>query len=233
MCGIAGWYRRRGRTVSSQILDRQCDAILHRGPDDGGTLADGDFGFGMRRLSILDIAGGHQPVHSADGRFAIIFNGEIYNHRDVRRELPDYPFRTHSDTETIVAAFARWGDAAWPKLEGMFAAAIWDLKERRLTLARDPLGIKPLYISEQSGGLSFASELKALLLLPEHRFTVDDRSVHDFFAFGHVRRPRSIYREVGCLDPGHWLTIGADGKSRTERYWTPRWPIPWRALLSR
>ena len=222
MCGIAGWYRRRGRTVSSQILDRQCDAISHRGPDDGGTLADGDFGFGMRRLSILDIAGGHQPVHSADGRFAIIFNGEIYNHRDVRRELPDYPFRTHSDTETIVAAFARWGDAAWPKLEGMFAAAIWDLKERRLTLARDPLGIKPLYISEQSGGLSFASELKALLLLPEHRFTVDDRSVHDFFAFGHVRRPRSIYREVGCLDPGHWLTIGADGNSRTERYWTPR-----------
>ena len=222
MCGIAGWYRRGGRTVDRAILDRQCNTIIHRGPDDEGTFTDGDFGFGMRRLSILDIAGGHQPMVSADQRFAIVFNGQIYNHLDVRGELPDYSFTTRSDTETILAAFARWGNDAWPKLEGMFAVALWDRKERRLTLARDPLGIKPLYLSEQSGGLSFASELKALLPLPEHRFTIDDRAVHDFFAFGHVRRPRSIYREVRTLDPGHFLTIDADGAAQTERYRAPR-----------
>ena len=222
MCGIAGWYRRGGRIVSDEILNRQCNSIIHRGPDDDGIFADGDFGFGMRRLSILDIVGGHQPMVSADDRFAIIFNGQIYNHLDVRRDLPDYRFTTRSDTETILAAFVRWGNDAWARLEGMFAVAVWDRMERRLTLARDPLGIKPLYLSEQSGGLSFASELKALLPLPEHRFTVDDRAVHDFFAFGHVRRPRSIYREVRTLDPGHILTIGADGEAKTERYWAPR-----------
>lgn len=227
MCGIAGWYRRGGRPVAAKVVSAQCNSILHRGPDDQGVLQDGDFGFGMRRLSILDIAGGHQPMDSHDGRYAITFNGEIYNHRDVRTELPDYPFRTHSDTETIVAAFARWGNDAWAKLEGMFAVAIWDRRERCLTLARDPLGIKPLYISEQSGGLSFASELKALWPVPGQTFTTDDRAVHDFFSFGHVRRPRSIYREVSTLDPGCFLTLGPSRASVTRAYWRLRFqPVP-------
>jgi asparagine synthase (glutamine-hydrolysing) len=185
-------------------------------------LTDGDCALAMRRLSILDVAGGHQPMNSADGRYAIVFNGEIYNHNDVRRELPDYPFQTHSDTETILAAFAKWGNGAWGRMEGMFAAAVWDRRERTLTLARDPLGIKPLYISEQNGGLSFASELKAILLLPDHVFTRDDRSVHDYFAFGHMRRPRTIYREVRTLDPGHHLTLGPTGSPKVECYWRPQ-----------
>lgn len=224
MCGIAGWYRRDGRPVAASTILAQCDVLMHRGPDDGGVVTDGDFGFGMRRLSILDIGGGHQPMESADGRFAIVFNGEIYNHLEVREQLIEMGahFATHSDTETILASFAQWGNAAWARLEGMFAVAIWDRRERALTLARDPLGIKPLYFSRQAGGLAFASEMKALRSLPSLRFDIDDRAVHDFFRFGHVRRPRSIYRQVTSLEPGHFLTLAANGDVTTGCYWQPR-----------
>lgn len=227
MCGIAGWYRRGGRPVPRAAITAQCDSIRHRGPDDDGILIDGDFGFGMRRLSILDIAHGHQPMTSQCGRYAIVFNGEIYNHQDLRGELAQEGarFRTHSDTETILAAFAMWGDGAWTRLEGMFAVAIWDGQLRRLTLARDPLGIKPLYLSQQAGGLSFASELKALRVLPDHRFDVDERAVNDVVGVGHVRRPRSIFRQVGQLDPGHSLSIDRSGKALATAFWKPRFDI--------
>src|SRR5437868_342233 len=227
MCGIAGWFRRNGRAVARADVKAQCDAIAHRGPDDSGILTDGDFGFGMRRLSILDIQGGHQPMQTADGRFVIVFNGEIYNHLDVRQQLiaMGYPFGSHCDTETILAAFSHWGNEAWGKLEGMFAVAIWDRRNRSLTLARDPLGIKPLYISEQNGGVSFASELKALRVLPGHRFDVDERAVQDFFSFGHVRRPRSIFHQVTVLDPGSFVTFESGGVSRVRSYWRPQFRI--------
>ena len=203
MCGIAGWYRRGGRPVSNATIVAQCEAIRHRGPDDGGVLLDGDLAIGMRRLSILDIAHGQQPMTSETGRHTLVFNGEIYNHRDLRPSLTQagWRFRTHSDTETVLAAFVTWGAAAWGRLEGMFAAAVWDARDRRLTLARDPLGIKPLYVTQQAGGLAFASELKALRLLPDHHFDVDDRAVNDVLAYGHVRRPRSIFRQVRQLGP--------------------------------
>ena len=224
MCGIAGWYRRGGRPVASGVITAQCDAIRHRGPDDSGVFVDGDFGFGMRRLSILDVERGHQPMQTSDGRYSVVFNGEIYNHLELRGPLTTagHVFSTHSDTETILAAFAHWGQEAWEKLEGMFAVAIWDRKMRELTLARDPLGIKPLYLSEQRGGISYASELKALRLLPDHDFEIDDRAVHDFFSFGHVRRPRSIFKQVRTLEPGHWMSIGPDGEPRTQAFWQPR-----------
>jgi asparagine synthase (glutamine-hydrolysing) len=178
----------------------------------------------MRRLSILDIAGGHQPMTTADGRFTIVFNGEIYNHLDVRAQLiaGGESFHTRSDTETILVGFSRWGNDVWEKLEGMFTVAIWDRASRALTLARDPLGIKPLYISQQGGGLAFASELKALCVLPELNFDIDDRAVHDYFSFGHVRRPRSIYGQVTTLDPGHFLTFTADGQTSSKAFWAPR-----------
>ena len=227
MCGIAGWYRRRGRPVSRDVVMAQCDEIRHRGPDDAGVLVDDGFGFGMRRLSIVDIAGGHQPMESLDGRFAIVFNGEIYNHLEVREEIGGrYAFTSHSDTETILATFILFGNDAWAKLEGMFAVAVWDRHQKILTLARDPLGIKPLYVSRQHGGLAFGSELKAIRLLPDHEFTVDDRAVADYFTFGHVRRPRSIFHEVETLDPGCFLTIGPEGEGRTSRYWTPQFTTP-------
>ena len=224
MCGIAGWYRRGGRPVPQTALAEQGADIFHRGPDEGGLLAEGDFGFVMRRLSIQDVAHGHQPMESRDGRFALVFNGEIYNHLELRPalEATGWRFETHCDTETVLAALVTWGHDAWPKLEGMYTAALWDRRERRLTLGRDPLGIKPLYISEQKDGLSFASELKAITLLPDHRFDIDGRSVHDFFSYGHVRRPRSIYRQARQLEPGHWLELGPEGEARTGCFWRPR-----------
>ena len=224
MCGIAGWYRRGAGEVPLEALVRQCDRLRHRGPDDDGYLADGNFGFGMRRLSIIDVDGGHQPIFSPDGRYAIVFNGEIVNHPQLRRELEDgYAFQTdHSDTETILAAWLKWGDGAWPKLEGMYAAAIWDKTERRLCLARDPMGIKPLFITEQRGGIAFASELNALRELPDHRFDLDEDGVDDFFCFGHTLPPRTIFRQVRPLDPGHVLHIGPVGEAKIRRFWKAR-----------
>ena len=141
MCGIAGWYRRGDRIVPSEVIAKQCDRLYHRGPDDSGQLTDGDFGFGMRRLSIIDIVGGHQPLATPDRRYSIVFNGEIYNHLELRAELDaaGYRFQTRSDTETLLASFVRWKDDAWIRFEGMYAAAIWDHLSRSLTLARDPL----------------------------------------------------------------------------------------------
>ena len=232
MCGIAGWYARGGRSVGRETVTAQCDRIVHRGPDDAGLLVDGDFGFGMRRLSIVDVEGGHQPIVSADDRFAIVFNGEIYNHLALRETLRGlgHSFSTRSDTETILAAFQQWGDDAWTRLDGMFAVAIWDRQRRRLTLARDPLGIKPLYYAVQNGGLAFASELKALMPVPGLRFDVSPRAVHDFFSFGHIRTDRSIYREVQTLAPGHRLTLEAEGTPGIEAYWRPAFrPAPHRS----
>lgn len=224
MCGIAGWYRRHGQSVEERSITAQCDTIRHRGPDDSGVFVDGDFGFGMRRLSIIDLPGGHQPIVSDDGRTLIVFNGEIYNHRELRSELEaaGRRFRTNSDTETILVGYEHWGDDVWARLEGMFAVAIWDKQTRTLRLARDPLGIKPLYIAEQNGGLAFASELKALRVLPELSFETDPRAVHDFFSFGHVRTPRTIYRGVRTLPPGHVLTIGAAGAAELRQFWVPQ-----------
>jgi len=224
MCGINGWYRRGDRPVARAVIAAQSDRIVHRGPDDDGLLVDRDFGFGTRRLSIIDVAGGHQPITTQDGRYSIAFNGEIYNHLELRGELTDagYAFRTRSDTETLLASFVHWRHEAWVRLEGMYAAAIWDHVERRLTLARDPIGIKPLYLTEQNGGLAFASEIKALKILPRHAFDLDERAVHDFFSFGHVQAPRTIFRQVRPLAPGHFLQIGPTGAAVEREFWRPQ-----------
>jgi asparagine synthase (glutamine-hydrolysing) len=220
MCGIAGWYRRNGKPVAVDSIVRQCDLLRQRGPDDEGYFVDSDFGFGMRRLSIIDVDGGHQPIFSPDNRFGIVLNGEIYNHLKIRRELDDdYPFRTRSDTETLLAAYLRWGDDVWLRLEGMFTVAIWDRAERSLCLARDPLGIKPLFVTEQKGGLAFASELPALRVLPDHHFDLDEDGLDDFFCFGHVLQPRSIFRQARSLEGGHVLHIGPAGDAVCKRYW--------------
>ena len=224
MCGIAGWYRRRGRPVHREVLARQCDSIIHRGPDDFGLFEDGDFGFGMRRLSIIDLDGGHQPIFSPDQRYAIVYNGEIYNHLDLRADLEakGVRFATNSDTETVLYAFLQWGEDAWLRLEGMYAVAIWDRETRRLTLARDPLGIKPLYMTEQHGGLAFASEIRALRVLPDHDFDIDPRGAHDFFTFGHIQKPRSIFRQIRSLPPGHSLHLGPEGDAKLRAFWAPQ-----------
>ena len=222
MCGIAGWYARGGRPVDAAVVRAMCGTIVHRGPDDEGVLAEGDFGFGMRRLSIVDLSGGHQPMQSADGRFAITFNGEIYNHPQLRAELEalGHRYRTNSDTESILHGFAQWGAGVWQRLEGMFAVAIRDRRERTLHLARDPLGIKPLFYTLQAGGIAWGSELKTLVPVPGLRFTPRARSMDEYFAFGHVLAPRTIYDEVLKLPPGCALSIGEGGEPRIERFWS-------------
>lgn len=222
MCGVAGWYRRDGRPVERSAIASQCGQLIHRGPDDEGILVDGDFGFGMRRLSIIDVAGGHQPIDSADGRYSIVCNGEIVNHLDLRRELGSYPFKTHSDVETLLACFVRWGDEAWIRAEGMYAAALWDRQTRTLRLVRDPLGIKPLFVTEQDGGLAFGSEIPAVRAIPGYTFDIDEAGVHDFFCFGHVLGPRTIFSQVSALPPGHVLHLGPTGAPRLERFWEAR-----------
>jgi asparagine synthase (glutamine-hydrolysing) len=221
MCGIAGWYARGGRPVDAAIVRAMCGTIVHRGPDDEGIHTDGDFGFGMRRLAIVDVAGGHQPMVSADGRFVLTYNGEIYNHPALRAELEalGHRYRTNCDTESILLGFEQWGPGVWAKLEGMFAAALWDTRTRTLHLARDPLGIKPLYVSSQNGGLAYASELKALVPVPGLRFTPDARAMDQYFAFGHVLAPHTIYSEVTKLEPGCALSIGPTGEPATMRHW--------------
>ena len=208
--------------MSHEVIVRQCNRLIHRGPDEAGYLIDGDFGFGMRRLSIIDLVNGHQPIASQDGRFSVICNGEIVNHLELRRGLADFPFRTRSDIETLLASYLRWGDEAWLRFEGMYAAAIWDHHSKTLTLARDPLGIKPLYVTEQAGGIGFASEITAVRELPGLEFDIDERSVHDFFQFGHVLGPRSIFRQINSLQPGHVLRVGPLGSSTTTAFWKPR-----------
>ncbi|HEY6049396.1 MAG TPA: asparagine synthase (glutamine-hydrolyzing), partial [Sphingomicrobium sp.] len=215
---------RGGKPVPQDAIVAACDRLRHRGPDDAGYLVDGDFGFGMRRLSIIDVAGGHQPIFSPDGRYAIVFNGEIYNHPELRRELEgSYAFQTdHSDTETILAAYLKWGDEAWLRLEGMYTVAIWDKAKKELCLARDPLGIKPLFFSEQKGAISFASEIGALRALPDHAFDLNEEGVDDFFCFGHVLPPRTIFKQVQPLEPGHVLHVGASGEPVIRRFWQAR-----------
>jgi len=221
MCGIAGWYARGGRSVPDGTIQAMCDRIIHRGPDDEGRLTDGDFGFGMRRLAIVDVAGGHQPMNSEDGRYVITFNGEIFNHPALRHELESlgHRYRTNSDTESILLGFRQWGPGVWGKLEGMFAVAIWDRTTRTLHLARDPLGIKPLHLTFQDGGLAWGSELKALVPVPGLRFSPDPAAMDQFFAFGHVLAPRTIYREVTKLEPGCALELGPEGGPRITRFW--------------
>ena len=229
MCGIAGWYAREGKGVGAATVRAMCNTIVHRGPDDEGIFAQNDFGFGMRRLSIVDLAGGHQPMESDDGRFVITFNGEIYNYPALRKELEalGHRFRTKSDTESILRGFEAWGAGVWPKLEGMFAVAIWDRRSRTVTLARDPLGIKPFFYTVQNGGLAWGSELKTLTPVPGLRFTPRAKSMDEYFAFGLVPAPYTIYEEVRKLEPGFTLTLGPSGEPRLERFWEFRYrPAP-------
>ncbi len=221
MCGIAGWYARGGRPVAETVLRAMCDTIVHRGPDDQGVLAEGDFGFAMRRLSIVDVAGGHQPMLSEDGRYAVTFNGEIFNHPALRSELEGlgHRYRTNSDTESILRGFQQWGPSVWARLEGMFGVALWDRHTRTLHLARDPLGIKPMHLSFQNGGLAWASEIKALVPVPGLRFTPDPRAMDQYFAFGHVLAPNTIYAEVTKLEPGCALELEPEGEPRLTRFW--------------
>jgi len=223
MCAIAGIYHLTSpKPVDPGRVERMCDAMLHRGPDGGGVWTAPGVGLGHRRLSIIDIAGSPQPMASADGRAMLVFNGEIYNFRELRQELraAGAQFDTDGDSEVILAAWQRWGEDCLPRLHGMFAFAIYDLDRRTLFLARDRLGVKPLFMAELSdGSLAFGSELKALLAHPGLRREADPLAVEDYLTWGYVPDTRSILKGVRKLPAGHSLLLQRGAPMPAPRQW--------------
>jgi len=221
MCGIAGLIRWDDPAPTSHEVHAMCDAMIHRGPDDEGLFVGDGAAIGMRRLSIIDLATGHQPVHNEDESLWVVFNGEIYNYQELRAELESrgHRFYTTSDTETIVHLYEDFGAAAVDKLRGMFAFAIWDRRRRELFIARDRVGIKPLFYAEIPGGLAFASELKALLALPAISRQLDWPAVAHLFTFLSTPATHSILRGVKKLDAGHRLIAKGPGTPAIDRYW--------------
>jgi asparagine synthase (glutamine-hydrolysing) len=221
MCGICGVFNfGTGEPADAHALKRATDAMAHRGPDDEGFYLDGPLGLGNRRLSIIDLPGGHQPIANEDESIWITFNGEIYNYQDLRPNLiaRGHRFRTNSDTETILHLYEEYGLECVEHLRGMFAFAIWDSRLKRLFLVRDRLGVKPLFFSVSSGRLAFASELRTLRELLPHAPEIDQQSIYDFFGFRYIPAPRTFYRGVEKLLPGHWLVADANGV-RSQAYW--------------
>ena len=224
MCGIFGIRGRDGGAPVDESLLRSMGAALqHRGPDDDGFLVDGTFGFGMRRLSIIDLASGHQPLGNEDGSLQIVFNGEIYNYRELSEQLRSrgHTLRTTSDTEVIVHLFEDVGAECVQHLRGMFAFALWDRRRRALLLARDRLGIKPLYYACVGEEVSFASELKAILRSPSVAQDVDPEAIVAYLTYGYVPDPLSIFKNVRKLPPGHVMVVSGDAPPRIQCYWDP------------
>jgi asparagine synthase (glutamine-hydrolysing) len=225
MCGIAGvWTFAGGDEESLRArAQRMADALRHRGPDDEGVFVDGPAGIalGFRRLSIVDLSqAGAQPMTSASGRYVIVFNGEVYNHQRLAKELGPHEYRGHSDTEVMLACIEAWGlEQAVQRFIGMFAMAVWDRGERTLSLVRDRLGVKPLYYQLTSRGVSFASELKALHEGDADRSDIDRGALSLYVRFGYVPAPYSIYSGIAKLLPGTILTIDSSGAARTQTYW--------------
>ncbi|MGZ9189153.1 MAG: asparagine synthase (glutamine-hydrolyzing) [Nitrospira sp.] len=226
MCGIAGMMSYRG-TEYSRIVSGMAERIRYRGPDDSGVWGDSNYGLaiGHVRLSILDLSpAGHQPMESASGRYVIVFNGEIYNHLELRGQLAGLSWRGHSDTETLLAAFETWGvEKTLQATAGMFALALWDRVERRLILARDRIGEKPLYYGWSNGTFLFASELKALEAYPDWRAEIDRGALALFMRYAYVPLPYSIYTGIRKLLPGTYATIAS---TCAAGYWpepTPYW----------
>jgi asparagine synthase (glutamine-hydrolysing) len=218
ICGIVSFEH--GGFVDQEAVHAMASAMQHRGPDDEGFLSDGPACLGFRRLSIIDLAGGHQPMFNEDNSAAIVFNGEVYNYRDLHSDLvrAGHVFRTKSDTETILHAYEEYGDACVQRLRGMFGFAIWDRSKRSLLLARDRLGIKPIYYYSNGRWLAFASEIKALLTIPEVPREIDPEALDQYLALRYVPGERTMLRNIFRLAPGHTLTV-QDGAVRIAKYW--------------
>jgi asparagine synthase (glutamine-hydrolysing) len=227
MCGICGTYDfSSGRPADQALLERMSASLLHRGPDGGGVHLDGPVGLAARRLAIIDLAGGDQPMLAGDGDVCVVQNGEILNHLELRAELEAQGarLRTHCDTEVLLHLYLRDGPGFVSQLRGMFAVALWDRRRRLLMLARDRFGIKPLYYELRDGRLAFASELGALALQPDFPREVDRAALHSYLAFNSIPAPLSIFRSCRKLPPGHLLTCTPEGTS-VERFARPA-PAP-------
>ncbi|MBR9910200.1 MAG: asparagine synthase (glutamine-hydrolyzing) [Gammaproteobacteria bacterium] len=221
MCGIAGLlYKDPQATVAESTIQAMCAAIVHRGPDDEGIFVSGPVGMGMRRLSIIDLEGGHQPMFSAGGKLALVFNGEIYNYREIRSELQQlgYEFQTSSDTEVLVHGYDAWGEDLCQRLNGMFAFSVWDERSCTLAIVRDHIGIKPLYLYEDDNIIAWASEVKSLLVLPQVKRAVDKTALCEYLRFGYVPAPRTLFAGISKVMPATHLKISADGIA-SSCYW--------------
>src|SRR4029079_6714051 len=222
MCGIAGFADATPsrRPAAFNLVHRMCEVIRHRGPDDEGIHVEPGVGIGMRRLSIIDLAGGGQPIRNETGTIWIVFNGEIYNYRELREELESrgHVFSTSSDTESIVHAYEEWGEDAFARLRGMFGIALWDRPRRTLLLARDRAGIKPLHYVDRGGRLVFASEIKSLMAAGAVEPRLDIEALDHYLAFLYTPRDGSIFEGVRKLPPGHYLRW-RDGATDVRQYW--------------
>ena len=220
MCGIYGVLRLDGGPAPAEALRRLGQLTVHRGPDDEGLHADGPVAIGMRRLSIIDLAGGHQPLTNEDGSLWLVANGEIYNYRELRRELlaAGHCFKTDSDCETLLHLYEAHGDAFVDRLNGMYAFALWDAPRRRLLLGRDRLGIKPLYVWQDAKRLVFASEAKAILAAPGIDARLDPAALHAYLSLGYVPAPQSIFQGVRKIPPAT-LLIAENDRVSEHRYW--------------
>src|SRR5947209_1675462 len=229
MCGIAGQFNfQRREPVERETIVRMARSIGHRGPDDEGFFVAGSVGLGCRRLSIIDPAGGHQPMSDAEETVWVIFNGEIYNFRELRQQLESrgHRFRTNSDTEAIVHGYKEWGTGVFDRLNGMFGVAIWDGERRRLVLARDPMGIKLIYYAVRDGSVWFGSEMRPVLAALGQRPEVEPVALNLFLRYRYTPSPLTIFKGVEKLPPGTMLVV-ENGAARRERWYryTPT-PFP-------
>src|SRR5256712_3287396 len=221
MCGIVGMVRADGASISAALLERMRDCLAHRGPDDAGLYLQGDVGLGVRRLAILDTtSAGHQPMANHDGTLWVVFNGEIYNYVELAEELRRAGHRlvSSSDTEVLLHLYEQFGKECLHRLNGMFAFAVWDARERLLFAARDRLGIKPFYFHHGRDRFLFASEVKALVEADPSLRRADDEALADYLFAGGALGTRTGFADVRQLEPGHWLTY-RDGQVEIGRYW--------------
>jgi asparagine synthase (glutamine-hydrolysing) len=227
MCGIAGQFKySRNEPVDANVIRRMTQSIAHRGPDDEGYLISGPLGFGFRRLSIIDLAGGHQPMADAEKTVWIIFNGEIYNFKELRAELEQrgHKFQTRADTEVIIHGYKEWGTDVFARLNGMFGLAIWDVVRERLVVARDAMGIKLVYFRQANGELTFGSEIRAVLAAEESTPDVDPHAVELFLKYRYTPSPLTLFKGIRKLAPGTML-VAERGSCREER-WYNYTPVP-------
>ena len=222
LCGITGFTHRNSVADPARIRTAT-DTLIHRGPDQQGTYESADISLGAVRLKIIDLQAGQQPLFSEDGDTVLVFNGEIYNHRELRDELEDagHCFTSRSDTEVVLQAFLRWDTDCFRRFNGMFAVALWSAKQKRLILARDRMGIKPLYIHHRGEDIVFGSELKTIFAHPEVDRCIDLTALHYYLSLNYVPCPHTLVQGIEKLPPGHLLEW-QDGRVRTEAYWRPR-----------
>src|SRR6266513_4928758 len=234
MCGICGQFNfGTRRPADRQLVSRMATSMAHRGPDDEGYFMSGPLGFGFRRLSIIDLSAGHQPMSDPSGQIWLVFNGEIYNFPELRAELEkhNYVFRTNSDTEVIIHGYRHWAIDVLDHLNGMFGLAIWDEQAKRLMLARDRMGIKPVYYRIDDGQVLFGSEIRSLIAAVGAKPEIDSDVVRLFLKYRYTPSPRTIYKGIRKLAPGTRMVVELGSTPRIERWWDFK-PTPFERMPS-